>query len=76
VAPPPESALGAAADEMYNLSLSGRAARRMVQYLIMTGVTQVFSEPTQEVKAYVRENMKVLCHQASGCRRARASCLG
>ena len=40
-APPPESALGTAADELYNLSRSGRATRRLVQYLIMTGVTQV-----------------------------------
>ena len=34
----------------------------MVQYVIMTGVTQVFSEPTPEVQAYVRDNLRVLCH--------------
>ena len=62
-APPPDSALGTAADELYNLSRSGRATRRLVQYLIMTGVTQVFSEPTTEATRYVKDSMRLLCHR-------------
>ena len=49
-APPPESALGTAADELYNLSRSGRATRRLVQYLIMTGVTQVEARVSRVVQ--------------------------
>lgn len=104
--PPADSALGRAAYELYNISMSGALERSMVQvrrdcrartrhipcatasralhslwmttlarppptrcrpdvlaqYLIVGGVTQVFAEPTPQVRAYLREHLTVLCH--------------
>ena len=60
--PPPTSSLGSAAHALYNLSMGGQHDRSMLQYLIVAGVTQVFSEPTAATREYLREHLKLLCH--------------
>ena len=60
--PPVGSALDRAATELYNISMSGSHERSMIQYLIVAGVTQVFSEPTSATRTYLQEHLKLLCH--------------
>ena len=48
---------------MYNLSISGGAHRSLVQYLVVSAVAHVFSEPTAEVHQYLSSHLKLLCHR-------------
>ena len=43
--PPVDSAIGRAAYELYNISLSGERSRSILQYLVMAGVTQACAFP-------------------------------
>jgi hypothetical protein len=62
-APAPGTALADAAEALYNLSYSGRRHDGMVQYLVVSSVANVFTEPTQMLRAYVAEHVRVLCHR-------------
>ena len=62
--PPRGSPLDKAAHELYNLSMTGRRERSMLQYLLVSGVSQVFSEPTDQTRDYLRDHLKLLCHVA------------
>jgi len=61
-APPKSSALGHLADELYNISLAGRHPRLMLQYLIIGAVSQVLTTPTVQLRRYMTEHLKTLCH--------------
>ena len=39
-----------------------RHDRNVVQYLIVAGVAQVFSEPTSATREYLSSHLKLLCH--------------
>ena len=53
----------AAALALYNLSLAGRRPDSLLQYLIVSGVTHVFTQPTPAVRAYIAEYARVVCHR-------------
>lgn len=62
--PPAGTALGGAAEALYNASLAGSTREGgMVQYLVAAGVMKSFSEPTSSVISYLRRARRVLCHR-------------
>ena len=57
------SALGIAADQLYNTSLAGEHPRGMVQYLVAAGVAAVFTRPAPALDRYLRDHLRVICHK-------------
>ena len=62
-APAPGTPIGEAAHAMYNLSLSGKQPGGFVQYLIAGGVTDAFTQVTAQVRAYIAQHVRVVCHR-------------
>lgn len=61
--PTPLSKVGQAAAALYNLSLSGRRTDSLMQYLVVSAVVSVFTQPTPMVHSYLREHLRTLCHR-------------
>ena len=61
--PSTNSALGKAAHTLYNASLAGElSSRSMIQYLLVGGISQVFSELSTPTRDYLSSHLKMLCH--------------
>ena len=62
-APPPESPLGMAAEYLYNISLNGESKAQLLQYMVIAGVANVFSTPTEHTRTYIRDRVRTVCHR-------------
>jgi hypothetical protein len=60
--PSAKSALGQAAQALYNTSMSGSHAHSVLQYLVIGGVSQVFSELAPAAREYLSTHLTMLCH--------------
>ena len=61
-APRAHTAIGEAAHALYNLSLAGRRTDGLVQYLVVSGVVDVFTQVTPMVRQYLTEHLRAVCH--------------
>ena len=61
--PSRSTALAEAAMGLYNLSMSGKRQDGLVQYLAVSGVQNVFTQVTSQVRQYMREHLKAVCHR-------------
>jgi len=61
--PVPHTVVGTGARYLYNLSYAGEMEDSLLQYLIVAGTVDVFTQPTSMVRAYVMDHLKVLCHR-------------
>ena len=61
--PSPGTPLGEAATALYNVTLIGKRPDSILQYVAVAGVTNVFTQVTPQVRSYISDHLRALCHR-------------